>query len=466
MAQETAEGQAAAAPQKHTVKKGPLTIEVSLSGVFEAEQMTPVSVETEEWSSLSVLDSVPHGTTVKAGDVLVSFDLKKIDEAIADLENSQKLTDLTIEQSKEELRALEVSLPAELELAEQSKQMADEDLKQFVEKMRPIYTKSAEFMLKSAANSLEYQQEELDQLEKMYKADDLTEETEEIILKRAKNDVEFASFYLEYAKVNSEQSLQVFLPREEVMLKERARRTSLELQRAKVALPVALNKAKLGMEKTLQDHAQAAERLTKLKKDREAMIVKAPTDGILYYGQCQRGKWSSSAGSEGKYIKGATLTPKTVFMTIVQPKPMFVRTSTAEKDLAHVQAGVTGRVTSVAYPHSKLPAKVESVAAVPTADGAFDTKITVELPADLPALLPGMTSNVTVVAYDKPDAIAVPASAVFEEADGKHYVYRVGADDSRQKAEVTVGKRTDDKAEIVQGLLEGDTILLAKPSGG
>jgi multidrug efflux pump subunit AcrA (membrane-fusion protein) len=106
------------------------------------------------------------------------------------------------------------------------------------------------------------------------------------------------------------------------------------------------------------------------------------------------------------------------------------------------------------------------VAAVPTADGAFDTKITVELPADLPALLPGMTSNVTVVAYDKPDAIAVPASAVFEEADGKHYVYRVGADDSRQKAEVTVGKRTDDKAEIVQGLLEGDTILLAKPSGG
>ena len=43
----------------------------------------------------------------------------------------------------------------------------------------------ANFSVKSADNMLAYEKEELRQLEKMYKADDLVEETEEIVLKRA-----------------------------------------------------------------------------------------------------------------------------------------------------------------------------------------------------------------------------------------------------------------------------------------
>lgn len=463
--QEAAESQPAAKPPAHAVKKGPFKIEVTLGGVFEAQEMTPIMLRLEEWSSLSVVDGVEHGAQVKQGDVLVSLDMEQIDAAVGDLESSQKLSELSIQQSQEELRVLEASLPADLAAAERANHIAQEDLKRFLERSRSLSEKSAQYTLKWATDYLEYQQEELRQLEKMYQADDLTEETEEIILKRARNDVDQATFYLEQARFMSEESLQIDLPRQEVAMKEDAARQALEFDKAKVAIPVALGKAKLGLETLLHDHQKAADRLAKLKKDREAMAVKAPTDGILYYGQCVRGKWSSTLGSEGKLPPGTTLPVNSVFFTIVKPRPIFVRASATEKEIQYVEVGVGGRAVPAAFPDLKLAAKVEAVAAVPTADGSFDTRIALDAGQDAQAVLPGMTSTVTLVGYSKSDAVTIPPAALFsDELDAqKQFVFRVGADGSHQKAEVTVGKRTDDKVEILQGLLEGDTVLLENP---
>ena len=69
--------------------------------------------------------------------------------------------------------------------------------------------KSAEFMVKYYNFMLDYEKDELEQLEKMYEADDLTEETEEIVLKRQRNSVEFAEFSLENAKLSRDETLKV-----------------------------------------------------------------------------------------------------------------------------------------------------------------------------------------------------------------------------------------------------------------
>ncbi len=310
--------------------------------------------------------------------------------------------------------------------------------------------------------------EELKQLEKMYNADDLTEETEEIILKRARNDVDRARFNLELAKSRTAETLETSLPRQETAMKEAARREVVALEKAKIALPLAPTKARLNLEKLELSHRQSAAKLAKLKTDRERMLVKSPADGIVYYGQCEHGKWTTGKlqTTDGKLVHGAALTPNLVFMTIVVERPVFVRASAAEKDLQHLRAGISGKAESVAFPNLKLPAKLASLAAIPTADGKFDAKITIETGEEAKALMPGMTCNLKLVAYDKPDAVVVPASAVFEdESDGKHYVYRVGADGGHQKANVTVGQRSEKEVEIAQGLLEGDKLLLEKPAG-
>ena len=67
--------------------------------------------------------------------------------------------------------------------------------------------------LKTSEQYLAYAAEELNQLKKMYEADDLTEETEEIILQRAQYQYERAKFSHEAAKIRNEETLQVQLPR-------------------------------------------------------------------------------------------------------------------------------------------------------------------------------------------------------------------------------------------------------------
>lgn len=455
------------APKVHTVKKGAFKHEISLAGVIEAQNMTPVTIQTEVWKTLTVLDAVEHGARVKKGDSLARLDLDGINAEIADQENAQKSGELALTLARAELKSTEEITPIDLAAAERAKQVADEDLKRFLEFQRPLNEKSARFALKISEQNLEYQNEELKQLEKMYKADDLTEETEEIILKRARNDVDQAKFGVELAQSRTNETLETSLPRQEIALKEAARREAVALERAKSSLPLGPTRARLNLQMLELSQRQGANRLTKLKSDRERMSVKAPVDGIVYYGRCERGKWSTAnlSATDGKLTHGASLTPNVAFMTIVAERPVFVRAAAEEKNLQSLHVGMAGRAESVAYPNLSLGAKVTSLAAIPMADGKFDAKISIELGEEAKALMPGMTCNVKLVAFDKPDAVVVPAAAVFEDAStGKHYVYRVGADDSRQKTEVTLGERTEKEVEIVQGLLEGDKILLEKPA--
>ena len=57
-----------------------------------------------------------------------------------------------------------------------------------------------------AKDTLEYEEEELRQLEKMYKADEATEETEKIVLKRARDTVKRAKFVLERTQAECDES--------------------------------------------------------------------------------------------------------------------------------------------------------------------------------------------------------------------------------------------------------------------
>ena len=71
-------------------------------------------------------------------------------------------------------------------------------------------------------------------------------------------------------------------------------------------------------------------------------------------------------------------------------------------------------------------------------------------------------AQVTVAANSKSDAIIVPASAVTLEASNANEgtVMIVDAQNVAHERKVTVGIRTNDKIEIVEGLQEGETVVI------
>jgi multidrug resistance efflux pump len=463
-----AEPAPSASPSTQKVKRDLLKVELTLKGVFEAKTMTEVVLRPEVWSQFEVVKAVEHGQVVKRGDLLVQCDLTKIDEEISDLRTKTAISELALKQAEESLRMTEATTPLDLKLAERLRRNADEDLARFLKIDRPMLEKMADYYLKSSEHMLEYEREELRQLEKMYKADELTEETEEIVLRRQRNAVEAAEFMLQRARVNRDETLQIDLPRRQETMEQNSQRQEILAAKSKITLPVALEQQRRDLAKLKLDRAKDEDKLKKLVADRELLTVRATADGVVYYGQFTRGKWSGSDMMAASLRRGGMIAKNAVLMTIVAPRPMFIRAAVSEGDLDKIRAGLAATVRPAAYPDLKLAGSVTRLESIPTAPDAFDAQIDVKLDASdnrAAAIVPGMSCTVKLVPYADRRALVVPAKAVFEDEldEDSRYVFVVGKDGKPQKRPVVIGKKADDKVEIIRGLTEQEEVLLERP---
>lgn len=458
----------AAKPPTHKVEKGPFRIDVSLKGVFETPAMTEVSVHFEAWgapmSPQTVLSAVEAGTPVKKGDVLVRLDPDRIDKMIRDVESDQMLSDLSLRQLETEVAALEKSAPLDLAAADRMKRLSDEDAKRFEEVDRPFAEESAKRSNKMMHQQLEYAMEELKQLEKMYRTKDLTEETEEIILKRQRNEVDYYKFVVKQSDVRMEQFFGFDLPRRVERIKEEIIRANLAWEKAKITLPMQLQKSRLALDKAKYERARARERMANLKADRQLFTIKSPADGIVYYGRCSQGQFSNAGALLSRLQKGGNILSDEVFMTIVQPRPLFVRASADEKEYQQIAVSAATKIVPTALPDTKLDGKIEKVSTTPMAPGAFEVRSSVEV-GDA-KVYPGMGCTVKVSPYVRESAITVPTGLVFADDlnEDKMHVYIWRADAGKfAKVAVTVGKKAGGKSEITSGLKAGDEIAMTKP---
>lgn len=460
---ETKPPAAACKQPTYELKNEPFVIKVSLKGVFAAQKMSEVLIRPEVWSNFNVLKAVEHGAQVKQGDLLVSLDTEKIDLAIADMRADLRLAGLSLKKAEKELQTIETLSPLELAALERSKRIADEDYDYFYKHELPFAKETVKFKLKSGQNYVDYQKEELRQLEKMYKADEVTEETEEIILRRARDSVAEGEFYLKGVKQSCKRALESIMPRQEEYIKDEYKRQDEKLQAGKALFPLELEKKRLEFEKMKVEYERADKKLKDILHDRELMTIKSPADGIVYYGRCVDGRWSGGR-PEGRFERDSSLPVKQVFMTIVQTRPMSIAAEVAEKDLHDVRGGMKGTAKPTAYSDLKLDVIVDKVAAIPNGSN-FAAKFTAALDKKAEPLMPGMTCDVSLVAYEKKDALAVPLSSLKADPldEDKFFVHVVGKDGKDQKHEVEVGRRDAKKAEILKGLKAGDKILLVCP---
>ena len=428
--------------------------------------MTEIIFHPEEWTSFTVVKAVEHGARVNKGDVLVEFDSEKIDKAIADLKTEQQIAEVTLKMSEDQLANLEKSTPLDLEASQRSQRLAEEDQKNYQDVVRPNAINSADKYLKFYRQFLEYDREELEQLEKMYKADDLTEETEKIVLKRARDTVERSEFQVEQEELQRDQLLKYRIPRADEQIKEAVQRKTLAWSKDRVELPLTLDKQRLDVAKQKVQIARSKERLKNLLADQELMKIKAPADGYVYYGRCQRGKFLEITSLTESLRRGGSAMPHHVLMTIVEPRPLMIHSTVSEERLQYVRNGMDGKASPTGYPDIKLDVTVDEVGKIPISMGSFDLQFSLDLEDQVPkVIMPGMACKIKLRPYSKSDALIVPPKLVSTDPldDEKHFVYLQSKDGKAEKHDVTIGKQNDKQMEILKGLSEGDKILLEPP---
>jgi HlyD family secretion protein len=466
VAQEATEAAKPTEAKTHQVKRGLFQIEIALDGVLEAKQMTPIVIRPKSWKEMTVVSAVAHGERVTKGQTLVTLDLSDLDRALADQTQALELAKLKLAQAEEEFKLLERSAPLDMEQVERAKKIFDEDLQLFFTEDLEQSRKIAEYSLKQSKSSLEYEQEELNQLEKMYAADDLTEETEEIVVKRQRDATERAKFYVAMAEREYERTLKYDLPRQEQSRKLSAELAAINYTRSKLTLPVALKQASLEL-RTQQVALEKSEKaLADLQADRKLLEIVAPIDGVVYYGKCTAGQWTAAATVAERLQAGGNLAPNDVFMTIVAPGGLWLRGASEEKDLSMLRVGLAGTATPTALPDARLPAQLAEISAIPISSGKFDAKFDVTAGEYAERLVAGMNAKLKLVAYRNESAVLVPNGAVFsdEATPDEQYVLIQTEPGKHEKRAVEIGHKNDKQAEIKSGLSGDETILAEKPA--
>jgi len=364
---------------------------------------------------------------------------------------------------------MEKTLGLDFEEAQRANQQAKEDFERYKEIERPMAVKSAEFMVKYYDFQLNYEKDELDQLEKMYEADDLTEETEEIVLKRQRNSVEFAEFSLESAKLNRDEMLKVRLPRADIRIKEALERTALARARAQTALSLDLNRARYELEQRKKARAKSLDKHTDLLADRELMEIESPADGIVFYGQNINGRWSDTQSLINKYKPHSNVSPGAILMTIVESRPVYVTSTVEEGKRPDVEDGQKAKITLPAEGSDRIAAEVKSISSIPVSPGKFEINFDLEQDQIPDWIVPGMSCKVQIITFDKKDALVVPKAAIRTDEDNEDqkYVWLVDPDDDEAKPErrnVKLGKRKGNDVEVTKGLKKDDVISLEDES--
>jgi HlyD family secretion protein len=459
----------ASAPATVKVQKQTFRVELNWSGTLEpaeydeiAHHPYPLLVPLPTQGPLVLRQIVEHGKRVRKGDLLAAFDTRKMDQALQDTEVDLQALEAALRLAEEELPLADKAQPLELAAAERARKQAEEDLKYFLDVDRDQEEKTAHFMVKVARFYVEYAEEELRQLEKMYKASDLTEDTEQIILRRQRNRVEIERFLLREVELRRDYLLRYALPRREVELRHNLAKQELELAKARNTFSLQLLQKREALVKQRHERDKLRKRLELLRKERDEMTLYAPRDGIVYHGRFQHGQWLPTGGSVGRLVPEATVSPGEVFLTVAAPRPLQLRIQVEEKDLQWLKVGLRGKARLPTDPDHPLPAHLTALSLVPVAAGKYEAQVTVDLPAEETRALPGMSCKLTFVPYVQKEVLVLACDAVVEEDEGCYVTVR-SAGGKQERRQVQLGRRYGGQVEIRAGLREGEEVVSPNP---
>jgi HlyD family secretion protein len=174
--------------------------------------------------------------------------------------------------------------------------------------------------------------------------------------------------------------------------------------------------------------------------------IRSPIDGVV---------------TDRPLYPGELATANVPLLTVMNNSKLIAKAHVSQTEAALLKVGDEAEIL-VSGVDEPVKARVSLVS--PALDaGSTTIEVWFEVAKPNPALRPGMTVQVTATAKTSKDALVIPASAVFKNADGSEYVLLAGSDDHAHQQTVKTGIRNADSVQITEGIKEGDSVIV---SGG
>ena len=184
--------------------------------------------------------------------------------------------------------------------------------------------------------------------------------------------------------------------------------------------------------------------LSRSGEARRALTFRSPAAGIV---------------TEKKAVQGMRFMPGEMLYQIADLSSVWVIADVFERDIALVQTGAAATVRINAYPGQSFEGKVSFV--YPTLNEATRTvPVRIELANPGLSLKPAMFAQVELPALPREAAVTVSISAVMDS--GTRRIVLVDLGEGRfEPREVSLGQRSDEYVEVLDGVKEGERVVVA-----
>ncbi len=234
----------------------------------------------------------------------------------------------------------------------------------------------------------------------------------------------------------------------------------MDYQGAEEELKATLEKGSHDNKKVSRFELENAEaRLKQAEHDIANARILAPVAGIIMKPP------ATGQSKEGRTLEqGSSFQQGEVLLAIGDLSGFSVDCKVDEVDVTKVKIGQKTRITGDAFPGELLNGRIQSISPNAEDGGAnksapsFGVKVVIDEvnPELRKKIMVGMTANLEIIIYEKPDALMVPIIAIKEE-NGKRYLIRKKGTAS-EKTEVNTAYTTQDMVEITKGINPGDII--------
>ncbi len=162
---------------------------------------------------------------------------------------------------------------------------------------------------------------------------------------------------------------------------------------------------------------------------------------------------------EKKAVQGMRFMPGEMLYQIADLSAVWVIAEVPEQDIGHVQLGSRTKVAVDAYPDRTFDGKVDFI--YPTLNTATRTvQVRMEIANPKGLLKPAMFANPQIAVGKGDKVLTVPTSAVIDSGTRQVVLVRL-AEGRFEPRTVSLGQRSNDYIEVLNGIAEGEQVVTA-----
>jgi HlyD family secretion protein len=270
-----------------------------------------------------------------------------------------------------------------------------------------------------------------------------------------------ARYAVESAKLEaSKQEIVSKIEGEEAKLKLADAEQSLREAETKQKSDQALNRATI--ESTEQASNKARFDVKRAERSLEAMAVRAPSAGTISL----LDHWTGS--SDAPYRPGDRAWPGAAIANLPDATTLRISARVDETERGRLAPKQSVTVQLNAIPDRQFTGHIEQIGALASMDFSggwpFARNFNLEIVLDQTdsRFKPGISGQVTVIVDRVPNAITIPAQAMFQKS-GQNVAYVWRGTQFEERA-IEVGRRSGDRIMVAKGVTAGEQVALRDPT--